>query len=394
MVVQEVPALRYRKLPKSELTLSEIGLGCYSLTGAYGRKDGEAFARVLRRAFELGVTFFDTADHYTGASEVLGQAVKGFRDKVVIATKVGVTEDGGRDLSPAHVKASCEDSLRRLGTDHVDLFQVHFDDPRTPVAETAGAMEELRAAGKIREYGVGHLPPERVAEWLATTGAVSVMMELSAATRASRRGLLPLCTRHGAGALAFSVTARGLLTGRIRPGHVFEEGDIRRIDALFQEGSFESGLRVAAKLGEIGAKHGKTPAQAAIAWVLAQPGVVSALTGPSSLGHLEENLGASGFALGPDELAELEALFSREDESLAAFRRGRMEAVLSGPLDPDPNAAWKDLVFVMEAAAEFGLIGEARLLEIARPLLGARRKGAQAADLADVQRLLRESLKA
>jgi len=386
--------LRYRKLPKSDLTLSEIGLGCYALTGAYGRKDKAAFTRVIARAHELGVTFFDTADHYGEASQVLGQAVRGFRDEVVIAIKVGVTEDGGRDLSRAHVVASCEESLRSLGTDHIDLFQVHFDDPKTPVAETAAAMEELRAAGKIRAYGVGHLPAERVAEWLATTGAVSVLMELSAAARASRRGLLPLCTQHGAGALAFSVTARGLLTGRIKPGHAFEDGDIRNIDALFQQGSFESGLRVADRLAEIGARHGRTSAQTAIAWVLAQPAVVSALTGPSSLEHLEENLAASGFTLEPEELAEMEALFAREDEAVAVFRRERMASILATPLDADRDAALRDLVFVMEAAADFGLLDEARLLEVARPVLGARRESpAEAsADLAEAQRLLRELL--
>ncbi len=283
--------MRYRKLPKSDLTLSEIGLGCYALTGAYGRKDKAGFARVIARAYELGVTFFDTADHYGEASEVLGQAVKGFRDKVVIATKVGVTEDGGRDLSPAHVVASCEESLRHLGTDHIDLFQVHFDDPKTPVAETAAAMEELRSAG--------------------------------------------------------------------------------------------------------GSRHGRTSAQTAIAWVLAQPAVVSALTGPSSLEHLEENLAASGFTLAPEELAELEALFMREDEAVANFRRERMAAILAAPLDADPDAALRDLVFVMEAAAEFGLLDEARLLEVARPVLGARRKSPAeaAADLAEAQRLLRELLK-
>jgi len=161
--------------------LSEIGIGCYALGGAYGKKDPEQFIGLLRRAYELDVTFFDTADVYGPAEEILGRAVAPFRDRVWIATKAGASPDGKPDCSREHVLSSCEQSLRRLQTDYVDLYQIHFNDPNTPVEETVGALEKLRAAGKIRYYGVGHLPLPRMEAYFATGDVFSALVELSAA---------------------------------------------------------------------------------------------------------------------------------------------------------------------------------------------------------------------
>ena len=295
------------------LTLSEVGVGGYALAGAYGAVDRAEFIALLRRAHALGVTVFDTAGNYGDAEAVLGEAVRPFRDEVILATKVGSPEGAPPRLTPEAVRAACARSLERLGTDRIDLLQVHFDDPATPVEDTVAALEGLRDQGLIRHYGVGHLPAHRVARYVEVGDPFSILMELSAVARDSRRTLLPLCGGQGPAAIGFSVTGRGLLTGAIGPETTFEEGDIRRFDPLFQRARFASGRRVAEHLGALARSLGRTPAQVAIAWVLSQPGVACALTGPRRLAHLEENLGGSGRRLPAEALAGLEALFARED---------------------------------------------------------------------------------
>ena len=337
-----------------DLTLSAIGVGGYALAGAYGAVDREAFIGLLRRAYDLGVTFFDTAGNYGDAEAVLGEAVQPFRDEVLLATKVGSPEGAPPRLDREAVEAACRRSLQRLGTDRIDLLQVHFDDPGTPVEETVAALEGLRAAGLIRHYGVGHLPSHRVARYLGVGEPFSILMELSAAARESRRTLLPLCGETGPAAIGFSVTGRGLLTGTIGPQPAFEQGDIRNFDPLFQRARLASGRRIAEHLGSLARALGRTPAQVAIAWVLAQPGVACALTGPRRLAHLEENLGGSGWRLPAETLAGMEALFTREDAALADEEATTVDAILTGPLPPDPTAAFRDLIYAVETAVSLG----------------------------------------
>jgi aryl-alcohol dehydrogenase-like predicted oxidoreductase len=350
--------------------LSEIGMGCYAISGAYGRRDPESFVGLLRRAYEQGITFFDTASIYGPAEEILGRAVAPFRDQVWIATKVGTRGDGRRDCSAEQVVASCEQSLRRLNTDHIDLYQVHFDDPDTPVEETVGVLEQLEAAGKLRHHGVGHLPASRMAAYFAAGQVFSALAELSAVARSARERILPLCQEQGVGLIAFSTTGRGLLTGQIGPQPTFEEGDLRRIDPLFQRERLASGLRIAQRFHALGARYGKTPAQAAIAWVLAQPGVVCALTGPSTLPHLGENLGGSGWTLSEEDLAALEQFFGEEDARLHSEQRASIHATLSQPLSP--TNAFADLVYLLETLVEVGLAAEDEILPEFQQLWGLR----------------------
>ncbi len=342
--------MRYRT-HKTE-TISEIGFGCYALSGAYGKKEPQQFVALIRRACDLGVTFFDTADQYGLAEEILGRAVTPIRDQVWIATKVGVTHGGGFDLSPDHVLKSCEQSLRRLRSDTIDLYQVHFDDPHTPVEETLGALEKLKASGKIRHYGIGHLPPSRIEEYLTSGAVFSVLTELSAVARSARERTLPLCQDHNVGVIAFSTTGRGLLTGMITPGHVFDEDDIRRVDPLFQRERFTAGLRVAERFKTLSIKYGKTPVQIAIAWVLAQPGAICALTGPSTIPHLEENLGGSGWTLASDDLKDLEHFFQAEDKQLRKQQTHTLRIILEEAMDPVTGFA--DLVYALETLLELG----------------------------------------
>jgi aryl-alcohol dehydrogenase-like predicted oxidoreductase len=371
-------------------TLSEIGMGCYAVSGAYGARDPEAFVSLLGQAYERGVTFFDTAAIYGPAEEILGRAVAPFRHRVWIATKVGTREDGQRDCSAEQVVASCEQSLRRLGTDYIDLYQVHFDDPDTPVEETVGALEQLKAAGKIRYYGIGHLPTARMEGYFSTGQVFSALVELSAVARGARERIVPLCRQHGVAVIAFSTTGRGLLTGQMGPETAFEEGDIRRVDPLFQRERLASGLRIAQKLGALGDKVGKTPAQVAIAWVLAQPGVVCALTGPSTLAHLEENLGGSGWTIDQADLAALGLFFAQEDVRLHREQMASLRAILGQPLHP--AKAFADLVYLLETLVETGFATEHEILAIFHQLwsLEGRHDAAALKQMQAIQAALRE----
>ena len=374
--------------------ISEVGVGCYGLSGAYGSKDPEEFKRMIRCAYELGVNFFDTAEAYGDAERVLGEAVGPFRDEVYIATKVGLREGIKPCLSRAYVQRGCEESLKRLGTDYIDLYQVHFDDPETPVEETIEVLEGLVRAGKVRRYGIGHLPVERVELYYNLGNVFSVLMELSAVARESRERLLPLCRSHGVGAIAFSVTGRGLLTG-IRKRPQFEPGDIRNIDPLFQRERFQSGLRVATKLAELGEGYGKTSAQVAIAWVLAQPGVICALTGPSTVAHLEENVGGSGWQLASEDLEELEAFLKRENAWLEKEQRASVASILQGPLPHDSSQAFTDVIYVIETALALGLTTEEEILPLFRELYGLREELSEATipQLTDIQGRLRTMIR-
>lgn len=353
--------------------LSEIGLGCYALSGAYGGADPERFVTLVRRAYDLGVTVFDTADIYGPAEEVLGRAVAPFRNTVWVASKAGWGTDNQPDCSPQHIRASCEASLQRLGTDYLDLYQIHFHDPDTPIDETVGALQALQVQGKIRHYGVGHLPPERMAEYMAEGQVYSALVELSAVARGALADRVPLCQDHGVGVVAFSVTGRGLLTGKIGPDHAFEAGDIRRIDPLFRRERLASALRIVGRFEALGAKLGRTPVQVAIAWVLAQPGVVCALTGPSRVSHLEENLGGSGWKIPTDDLAALERFFGAEDERLQREQLHGLRSILSETLPPED--AFTNLVYVLETVAEMGLVPEEEVLAVYGELMPLRGQG-------------------
>jgi len=272
--------MRYRS--HNDLEVSEVGMGCYALSGSYGSVNPEKYKSVLNHALDLGINLFDTAATYgEEAEKLLGEVVSPIREDVVLSTKIGMGEDGKTSLAYEDVKNACEDSLDRLSTDYIDIYLVHFDDPETPVKETVKALEDLKQEGKIRHYGVSHLPTERVKEYLKKGDVSFCLMELSAVSRQSRKKLLPLCQEFGAKAIAFSVTGRGVLSGKINEDTEFDPSDIRKMDPLFKKERFKSALRISKKLEEIGKKYEKTSTQVAINWVLSQEGVVSALTGPS-----------------------------------------------------------------------------------------------------------------
>ncbi len=361
--------MNYRQ--HKDFNLSEIGIGCYALSGVYGRKDPAGFQAMLARACELGVNYFDTADGYGGAEAVLGEALKPFRSRVYIATKASIQGEEKPHLTRTYLARACENSLKRLQTDRIDLYQVHYDDAQTPVEETLAGLQDLVQAGKIRHFGVCHLPAGRIETYCRSGQVFSILMELSAAAREARQTLLPLARQYDAAGIAFSVTGRGLLTGAIRPGRTFQDGDIRQIDPLFQRERFESGLRIAARLAELGGKYGKTPAQTAIAWALGQPGILCALTGPSSIAHLEENLGGSGWRISPEDLQSLEAFFEQEQAWLAQAQASTVHKILCQPLPADPGQAFTDLVYAIETAILLGFVVESQVVPLFMELYGA-----------------------
>jgi len=352
--------------------ISEIGLGGYALSGVYGKKDTEQFINVIRRAYDLGVTFYDVADIYGPAEEILGRAVASFRQKVWIATKVGWSSEGKPDCSPEHIFTSCEQSLNRIKTDYLDLYQIHFNDPDTPVETTVGALERLQVEGKIRHYGIGHLPVDRLASYFEIGKPFSEMAELSAVARSARERILPLCQAQDVGVIAFSVTGRGLLTGKITPGHAFEQGDLRLMDPLFQRERFTSALRVAERFQTLGNQYGKTPVQVAIAWVLAQPGLLCALTGPSTIPHLEENLGASGWVIDEADLSELDSFFAAEDRRLMHEQAQSIRIILTQDLQPE--RAFNDLLYALESLVEIKAANEEEIMPYIQKLLSIRER--------------------
>ncbi len=363
--------MKYRK--HSDFVVSEVGIGCFGLSGAYGTKDIEEFRRMIERAFEMGVNFFDTSGTYGEGERLLGEVFAPFRQHVYIGTKVGVKSGIKPDLSAGYVQFACRQSLERLQTDYIDLYQVQFEDPGTPIAETIEALENLVKAGAIRRYGVGHLSPESVETYMRYGRLFSVQMELSAVERYACKNILPLCERYQTAGIAYSVTGRGLLAGEIGRSTRFEPGDIRNVDPLFRRARFESGLRVAKELAEVGRRLDKTPAQAAIAWALAQQRVTCALPGPSTVAHLEEDVGGSGWHFPDEVLGELQAFLRQEDAWLEQAERESIRRILSNPLDSDASRACNDLLYAVETSVMIGLIGDDEVFPLRAALAEAQK---------------------
>jgi aryl-alcohol dehydrogenase-like predicted oxidoreductase len=304
------------------LLVSKQGLGCMGMSAFYGSDDEKESIATLERAIELGVTFWDTAQMYGwGANEeLLGRVLAGRRDQVVIASKFGVMPDPDHpqdrsrrknDGSPANVRRSVDAALRRLGTDHIDLYYQHRPDPDTPVEETVGALAEQIQAGKIRYYGLSEVTPELVRRAHATYPLAAVQSEYSLWTRDDVEQLLPVQRELGIGTVAYSPLGRGFLTGRFTSPADFEAGDFRASNPRFAQEAFETNRRVVDVVKEIATAKGVTPAQIALAWVHSRGGDIGdvvPIPGTRRASRLEENVGALDVTLTRDELDRLEPL--------------------------------------------------------------------------------------
>jgi aryl-alcohol dehydrogenase-like predicted oxidoreductase len=307
--------MKTRSLGARGPSVGAIGLGCMGMSAFYGARDDAESLTTLDRALELGVTLFDTADIYGPHTneELLGRWLRGKRDRVVIATKFGIvgSVDPAKrriDGSPAYVKAACEASLRRLGVDVIDLYYQHRVDPSTPIEDTVGALAELVRAGKIRYIGLSEASPETLRRASAVHPITALQTEYSLWTRDPEADVLPTCRALGIGFVAYSPLGRGFLTGTIRSPADLAEDDWRRSNPRFQSENFDRNLALVTRIGELATARSVTPAQLALAWVLARGDDIIPIPGTKRRRYLEDNIRAAEIELSADELAQLDAV--------------------------------------------------------------------------------------
>ncbi|WP_043630870.1 aldo/keto reductase [Nonomuraea candida] len=296
--------MQQRTLGRQGLTVSAIGYGAMGLTMAYGPGDEEAGIAAIRRAHELGVTFFDTAELYglgTGSNEILvGKAVKDFRDEVVLATKFGFDLAGGRiaglNSRPDNIRKVADDSLRHLGVDHLDVLYQHRVDPAVPIEDVAGTVKELIDAGKVRHFGLSEAGPQTIRRAHAVQPVSVLQTEYSLFERDVEQ-LFPVLRELGIGLVAYSPLGRGFITGTARPAGQYDSTDMRNSDPRWQPGNFEKNAEAVRKLAELAASKGATVSQLALAWILAQGEDIVPIPGTRSPERMAENAAAADLTL-------------------------------------------------------------------------------------------------
>jgi aryl-alcohol dehydrogenase-like predicted oxidoreductase len=301
--------MQQRTLGQLGLTASALGYGAMGINLAYGPGDEQEGVKAIQRAYDLGVTFFDTAELYGwGENEkVVGRAVKGFRDEIVIATKFGFTHDFGVDSRPGHIREVAENSLRNLGVDVIDVLYQHRVDPDVPIEDVAGTVKELIDAGKVRYFGLSEAGSNTLRRAHAVQPVSVLQTEYSLFERDVEQ-LFPALEELGIGFVAYSPLGRGFLTGTATPAGEYDPSDMRRTDPRWQPGNFEQNLDAVEQLRVVAAASGATVAQLALAWLLAQRDYIVPIPGTRSPRRVEENVAAADLQLTAADLDRISAI--------------------------------------------------------------------------------------
>jgi aryl-alcohol dehydrogenase-like predicted oxidoreductase len=321
--------MEYRRLGNTDLKLSEIGFGCWAMGGGWGQTDDRESIAAVRRALDLGINFFDTADIYGFgySEEVLSEALGSRRNEVIVATKGGLAWDEHgcifRSSSRYHIMQAVEESLKRLKTSYIDLYQIHWPDWHTPFEVTMKVLDDLIKSGKVRYVGVSNFTVKQMKECMKVRPVHSLQPPYNMLMRDIEKGELPFCRRNGIGVVAYGPLAYGLLTGKFtndtkfpkadwRSGELFPDpGDWQRHIDLFHGKQFGRNLKVVEKLKKIAARREKTVGQLAIAWILSNPAVTSAIVGAKRPSQLEENIGGVGWEITKEELLRIDEILTR-----------------------------------------------------------------------------------
>jgi len=310
--------MQKRKLGKSNLEVSALGLGCMGMSFGYGpAADTQEMISLIHSAVERGVTFFDTAEAYGPFTneELVGEALAPFRDQVVIATKFGFTFEPsgqrGLDSRPAHIKEVAEASLKRLKTDRIDLFYQHRVDPNVPIEDVAGALKDLIQEGKVRHFGLSEAGVQTIRRAHAVHPVTALQSEYSLWWRNPEAEVLPALEELGIGFVPFSPLGKGFLTGKIDEKTTFDSSDFRNVVPRFTPENRKANVALVDLLAKIAGRKKATPAQTALAWLLAQQPWIVPIPGTTKLHRLEENIGAAAIELTSDDLREIESASSR-----------------------------------------------------------------------------------